>query len=222
MFSRGNCSPAERSIFQFFFLSSFLLQFDFYVKIWYNIGYIIERTNNMYKKICSMLKNYIKGENHWEYSLSISLFIVGALLFAFTTIKNDIYLIMLSSCMFFIGICALPNFKSSYIDAFAKGTLCFSLSSIGIILDVVIIRNIIKCIMNSQIVYFYYYFFAIILTFLLARYYIDVSHRAITTITKEIHEKSSVFKKVWKHILSSIGFLISLVSLINSIITLIS
>ncbi len=176
----------------------------------------------MLKRIKSIFNNYIKGDNHWAYSLSLASFVVGTLMLLFATIEDNTCITILSSCMFILGMYFFPNFKASYIDSFAKGSLKFSLSIIATIIDVLFIRSTIINIYNSQSVPFYYYIISLLLTFFLARYYIDILYKIIFTIVKEVTEKHSTVNKVWKLILSLVGFLVTLVSLANSIISIVS
>ena len=119
--------------------------------------------------------------------------------------------------MFLLGAYTLPNFKASYIDAFAKGALKFTFSATVTIVDVVLIIKIIKCIIYNQNIPLYLFVIVAIITFLLFRYYIDISYKVVSRIINEITEKKYAIQKAIKLILSLITFLTALVPLANCI-----
>ena len=143
-------------------------------------------------------------------------------MFSLSIIKDNTWVTVLSSCMFLLCMYSFPNFKASYVDTFAKGSLKFSLSIIATILDVILTRSIVINIYNSQLIPLYYYIISLLLTFLLARYYIDILYKVILTIIREVTEKNKIIKKAWKFVLSLVGFLVTLASFAQSIISILS
>lgn len=186
------------------------------------IGYKRQGGNDLFKKIKSILNNYYKGENHWSYSFSLALFIVGALIFALATIENSSGITILSSIVIVFGIFSYPNFKSSYIDNFAKGMLKFSVSTLGITTDIILFRQIIKNIHKHSIVLFLYFIALSTLTFFIARYYIDVMYHVIYTIIKGAKGKSEIIKRFWKIVLALVAFFVSLATLTSLVINIIN
>lgn len=181
----------------------------------------------MFKKAKVKLTNLAKenkhNENkHWSYSFSLSLFIVGGIIFLLATIENSSYITILSSLIIVLGIFTFPNFKSSYIDNFAKGMFKFSISVIGVVADIILFKYIMKNIHNHNPNPFYRYLELSILTFFIARYYIDVIHHVISGIIKGANKKADIIRKVWKIILTLVGFLVSLATLTNIVINIVN
>lgn len=176
----------------------------------------------MFQKLKSILSNYFSGISHWSYSFSCALFIAGILLFVFSILAHSSCVAILSGFIITFGLLFLPNFKSSYIDIFAKGMMKFVASTFATVADILLIQHIVINLRKHQNIQLYKYIIFTLLTFFITRYYIDVMYHVISTIIKGANKKADTIKKVWKIILTLVGFLVSLATLTNIAINIVN
>lgn len=172
----------------------------------------------MFNKFKSIFDNFLHDATHWSYSISFSLFIVGSLFLGFGTIENSTSVVLIS-CFFLVGgMFFFPNFKTSYIDIIAKGLIKFITACSFTLIDVLLITKIIINLYNNKENLFLFYFIVSIITFFLLRYYIDIFYKIISILINGTRKKSDIIKKVWKIVLTLLGFLITLASFVKLII----
>ena len=172
----------------------------------------------MFNKLKSIYNNFLHDATHWSYSIPFSLFIVGSLLLVLGTIENSTGVVLIS-CFFLVGgMFFFPNFKTSYIDIIAKGLIKFITACSATLIDALLITKIIINLYNNKENLFLLYFIVSVITFFLLRYYIDISYKIISTLINGTRKKSDIIKKIWKIILTLLGFLITLASFVKLII----
>ncbi|MFT3952008.1 MAG: hypothetical protein QM689_08715 [Oscillospiraceae bacterium] len=168
----------------------------------------------MIKRFKNAVNRFIHGKEHWKYSFSLSLFLTGCILMIIAVIQNYMPSSFLSSFIILVGALFYPNLKPSVMDAIGKAVFKFTISFVGIVMDIFCLAHIFenKIKLTDEI---FLYIVTIMLTLFLARYYIDIIYRVIFVIIQKSRNNSEKLKTVWKVALAALGFLVTLASLVN-------